>query len=79
MRLAEEGCKVIATDVNVTLLKEIEGINGMEFHPESLKISNHSLLFPGIQVRKLDVTDTHEIELLVAEVDRVDILFNCAG
>jgi len=28
LRFAAEGCKVIATDVNLALLKELEGIDG---------------------------------------------------
>ena len=34
---------------------------------------------PGIEIRKLDVTDRQAIELLASEIDKVDILFNCAG
>ncbi|XP_072035913.1 dehydrogenase/reductase SDR family member 6-like [Amphiura filiformis] len=34
---------------------------------------------PGIEIRKLDVTKKEEIEALAAEIDRLDILFNCAG
>jgi 2-keto-3-deoxy-L-fuconate dehydrogenase len=33
----------------------------------------------GIQTRKLDVLDTRGVDLSVAEIGRVDILFNCAG
>lgn len=33
----------------------------------------------GIETRKLDVTDKAAIEQLASEVERVDILFNCAG
>jgi 2-keto-3-deoxy-L-fuconate dehydrogenase len=33
----------------------------------------------GIQTRKLDVLDTRSVDLSVAEIGRVDILFNCAG
>src|SRR3569833_2621255 len=33
----------------------------------------------GIQTRKLDVLDTRRVDLSVAEIGPVDILFNCAG
>ncbi|XP_071819836.1 dehydrogenase/reductase SDR family member 6-like [Apostichopus japonicus] len=33
----------------------------------------------GIEVRKLDVTKTEEVNALAAEIGTVDILFNCAG
>ncbi|WGF87060.1 SDR family oxidoreductase [Marinivivus vitaminiproducens] len=34
---------------------------------------------PGIATRRLDVLDSGAVEALVAEVGRVDVLFNCAG
>jgi 2-keto-3-deoxy-L-fuconate dehydrogenase len=33
----------------------------------------------NIETRKLDVLDTRSVDLSVAEIGRVDILFNCAG
>ncbi|XP_038044207.1 3-hydroxybutyrate dehydrogenase type 2-like [Patiria miniata] len=57
---AREGARVIATDINVEKLKELEAI-------------------PGIEIRKLDVTDNEAIKALAAEIGHVDILFNCAG
>lgn len=33
----------------------------------------------GIQTRKLDVLDSKSVDLTVAEIGKVDILFNCAG
>ena len=33
----------------------------------------------GLEVHKLDVTDTTAINALVAEIGAVDVLFNCAG
>jgi 2-keto-3-deoxy-L-fuconate dehydrogenase len=33
----------------------------------------------GIQARKLDVLDGKSVDLAVAEIGKVDILFNCAG
>jgi len=35
--------------------------------------------FPGIQVRRLDVTDAQAVAALASEVGAVDVLFNCAG
>lgn len=34
---------------------------------------------PGITTRRLDVLDGAAVEALVAEIGRIDILFNCAG
>jgi 2-keto-3-deoxy-L-fuconate dehydrogenase len=34
---------------------------------------------PGISTRRLDVTDTAEVEALAKEIGAVDVLFNCAG
>jgi 2-keto-3-deoxy-L-fuconate dehydrogenase len=33
----------------------------------------------GVQIRKLDVLDAKSVESVVAEIGRVDVLFNCAG
>ena len=33
----------------------------------------------GIHTRKLDVLDTRSVDLAVAEIGKIDILFNCAG
>lgn len=57
---AREGAKVVATDINMEKLKELEGVK-------------------GIEIRKLDVTNTDEVNALAAEIGAVDILFNCAG
>ncbi|XP_071801219.1 dehydrogenase/reductase SDR family member 6-like [Asterias amurensis] len=57
---AREGARVIATDINVEKLKELEGI-------------------PGIEIRKLDATDNDAIKALAAEIETVDVLFNCVG
>lgn len=35
--------------------------------------------FPEIETRILDVTDREAIERLASDVERLDILFNCAG
>lgn len=34
---------------------------------------------PGIEIRKLDVTDKEAIQSLAADFEKLDILFNCAG
>lgn len=34
---------------------------------------------PGIETRRLDVTDNEQITQLAAEIERLDVLFNCAG
>jgi 2-keto-3-deoxy-L-fuconate dehydrogenase len=33
----------------------------------------------GIETRKLDVLDSKNVEAMVAEIGKIDILFNCAG
>ena len=60
LRLAREGYKVIATDVNKEALKSLEGI-------------------PNVSVKVLDVTDKEAIEELAKEIEKIDVLFNCAG
>ena len=42
------------------------------------KLSELSAI-PGIETRKLDVTDKDAIEKLADDFVRIDILFNCAG
>ena len=34
---------------------------------------------PGVELRRLDVTDREAIQRLAAEVGAIDVLFNCAG
>ncbi len=34
---------------------------------------------PGLEVHRLDVTDTEAVNALAAEIGPVDVLFNCAG
>ena len=63
--LAKEGATVIATDINTELLNSLE----QDARAETLDIS----------VKKLDVTNKSEIENLATSLDKVDILFNCAG
>lgn len=58
--LARAGAKVIATDINLDRLKDLEGI-------------------PGISTRALDVLSDDAVQAAVAEIGRIDILFNCAG
>ncbi|GHA18467.1 NAD(P)-dependent oxidoreductase [Devosia pacifica] len=60
LAFAAAGAKVIATDINVNKLNELEGQN-------------------GIETRALDVLSADAVAQLVADLGRVDILFNCAG
>ncbi|KAL3882909.1 hypothetical protein ACJMK2_029211 [Sinanodonta woodiana] len=56
---AKEGAKVIATDINIEKLRELE--------------------VEGIEVHRLDVTNNADVEAFAAKIDKIDILFNCAG
>lgn len=58
--LARAGARVIATDINLERLKDLEGI-------------------AGITTRALDVLSDDAVHKAVAEIGRIDILFNCAG
>merc|ERR1712141_274269 len=60
IRFAEEGCHVIATDINKDALKQLDDIS-------------------GIETKFLDVTNNNDILELAKVVDKIDILFNCAG
>ena len=60
LKLASEGCKVIATDINASALKELKGMEGIETHI-------------------LDVTNHEAIKEFSQGIEKVDILFNCAG
>ena len=60
IEFANEGARVIATDINEDKLRELNEI-------------------PGIETRKLDVTDKEAIRKLADDFVKVDILFNCAG
>ncbi len=51
---------MIATDINETKLRELDGT-------------------PGITTRVLNVLDSDAIHRAVAEIGRIDVLFNCAG
>ncbi|XP_012934554.1 3-hydroxybutyrate dehydrogenase type 2 [Aplysia californica] len=57
---AKEGARVIATDVNGEVLKELEGT-------------------PGIETQVLDVLKKDDVEKFAKSVDKIDVLFNCAG
>ena len=63
--LAREGAQVTATDIDETLLDKLKE----EADKENLCIT----------VKKLDVTNKKEIENISSQLDKVDILFNCAG
>ena len=65
LMLAREGARVIATDINTELLSALQ----QEAKTENLDIT----------VQKLDVTNKTEIEDLVKGLEKVDVLFNCAG
>lgn len=56
-RMAAEGARVIATDLNIAPLEGVEGLDA----------------------RVLDATDTDAVNALVADIGKVDVLFNCAG
>ena len=60
LAFARAGAKVVATDVNVEKLGELEGT-------------------PGVTTRVLDVLSTEAVNSAVAEIGRIDVLFNCAG
>ncbi len=57
---ARAGAQVIATDVNMDKLAELDGV-------------------PGITTRHLDVLSAEAVKAAVAEIGRIDVLFNCAG
>ena len=63
--LAREGAKVIATDVNKSLLDDLKN----EAVKENLDVT----------VEVLDVTDKQNIEKIAEKIDTVHVLFNCAG
>lgn len=60
LAFAAAGARVVATDINESLLAETAGV-------------------AGIETRRLDVLDDAAIDALVAEIGRIDVLFNCAG
>merc|ERR1711936_471987 len=65
LRLAREGASVLATDISCQALQELDKIA----KEEDLKL----------EVRKLDVTCKDDIENLAKSLEKVDVLFNCAG
>ena len=60
LAMAEQGARVLATDLNPTLLESYAGV-------------------ANVTTAKLDVMDKAAIQALVAQMERIDILFNCAG
>jgi len=60
---AAAGATVWATDINDTALAALPG----------------EARGGAIQPRRLDVLDTAAVRALVAEIGRIDVLFNCAG
>ena len=65
IRLAREGASVLATDISSQALEELDEIAKQE----NIKL----------QVRKLDVTCKEDIENLAKSLEKLDVLFNCAG
>ena len=65
LRLAREGASVLATDISCQALEDLSKIA----EQEDIKL----------EVRKLDVTCKEDIEKLAQSLEKVDVLFNCAG
>ena len=65
LMLAREGATVLATDISEEALQDL----GKVAEQENLKLS----------VRRLDVTCKEHIENLAQSLEKVDVLFNCAG
>ena len=65
LMLAREGATVIATDIREDLLEELAEVA----KTESLKIT----------VKRVDVTTKSDILALAEGLEKVDVLFNCAG
>ena len=38
-----------------------------------------SIILIGIETHVLDVTKTDDVKAFLSKIDRVDVLFNCAG
>ena len=65
LMLAREGATVLATDISEEALRDLGQIG----EQENLKL----------EVRRLDVTCKEHIESLAESLEKVDVLFNCAG
>ena len=65
LMLAREGATVLATDISEEALQDL----GKIAEQENLKL----------EVRRLDVTCKEHIEKLAQSLEKVDVLFNCAG
>ena len=65
LMLAREGANVLATDISCQALEDLSKIA----EQEDIKL----------EVRKLDVTCKEDIENLAQSLEKVDVLFNCAG
>ena len=65
LMLAREGATVLATDISQEALQDL----GQIAEQENLKL----------EVRRLDVTCKEHIENLAESLEKVDVLFNCAG
>ena len=79
LRFAEEGCQVFATDINQDALKTLENVPGICNSVFLFHSSIDIIWFSGITTRVLDVTKNDAILELAKELDKIDVLFNCAG
>ena len=64
VRLANDGAQVIATDLSVDLLTELDDVDCGDGH---------------VRTHRLDVTDKRAITDLIGSLPRLDVLVNCAG
>ncbi|XP_032876331.1 3-hydroxybutyrate dehydrogenase type 2 isoform X2 [Amblyraja radiata] len=60
----------------IAFCKEGATVIATDINEEKLK---ELQLYSGIQIKVLDVTRKEQIEKLAKEIERVDVLFNCAG
>ena len=65
LMLAREGATVIATDINTEVLDSLQN-----------EADNNNL---DIKTVKLDVTNKDNIQNVTSNIEKVDVLFNCAG
>ncbi|XP_019639069.1 PREDICTED: 3-hydroxybutyrate dehydrogenase type 2-like isoform X1 [Branchiostoma belcheri] len=63
LAFVKEGARVIATDINISKLEQ----------------EVKDVPAAGIEAKMLNVADKGQVTALVDQLDRVDILFNCAG
>ena len=75
---AAEGASVLATDINETKLAELKDVEGGMLCKQ-LECQVSINLCAGIRVAVLDVSNSEAVTKLVASLQNLDILFNCAG